>query len=422
MNFIIAGLSHKTAPLEIREKLSFSSRDLKTSLRKIISLPEISEGIIISTCNRVEILFSARETKKGIQEIKNFLADYHKVSLNEITPHLYFYTGQEAIKHFFRVACSLDSMVVGEPQILGQLKNAYRSAVECKTTGSTLNRFIHKAFSVAKRVRTETNIASSAVSVSFAAVELARKIFNKLDDKKILLVGAGEMSELVARHLVSNGIQDLFITNRTFEKAISLAKEFGGRAIGFDDFSAYLPRTDIIISSTGASHFIIAHEQVAMALRMRKNKPMFLIDIAVPRDVDPRVNNIPNVYLYDIDDLQGIVETNQLERGKEACRAEEIIEKEKERFFQWLQQQEVTPTIIKLKEKVERIRLKELKKTLSRWEGLGEKEKERLDTLTAAIVNKILHDPVTCLKSEGVKNGFSIEQVSKLFKLNEDNH
>jgi glutamyl-tRNA reductase len=422
MDLIVAGLSHKTAPIEIREKLAFSPQELKTSLQKIINLPEIYEGIILSTCNRVEILFSARETKKGIQEIKNFLADYHKVSLKEITPHLYFYTGQEAIKHFFRVACSLDSMVVGEPQILGQLKNAYRSAVECKTTGSMLNRFLHKAFFVAKRVRTETNVASSAVSVSFAAVELARKIFNKLDDKKILLIGAGEMSELVTRHLVSNGIQDLFITSRTFERAHTLAKEFGGRAIEFDDFSAYLPRTDIIISSTGASHFIITHEQIETALRMRKNKPIFLIDIAVPRDVDPRVNNIPNVYLYDIDDLEGIVEANRLEREKEAYRAEEIIEKEKEQFFRWLQQQEVTPTIIKLKEKVERIRIKELEKTLSSWKGLGEKEKEKLDALTEAIVNKILHEPITCLKSEGVKNGLSIEQVSKLFKLNEDNH
>ena len=421
MNLIVAGLSYKTSPVEIREKLSFSSQEIKKSLKKIVDLPEIYEGIILSTCNRVEIFFSTQEKEKGIEEIKNFLSDYHQIPLEKLTPHLYFYSDQEAIKHVFRVASSLDSMILGEPQILGQLKDAYRNAVECKTTGLILNRLLHKAFFVAKRVRTETNIASSAVSVSFAAVELARKIFDKIDNKKVLLIGAGEMAELVTQHLISNGVKDLFIANRTFERAQSLVKQFGGRAIAFEDISLYLSQVDIVISSINASHFIITPDQTQAALKMRKNKPLFMIDISVPRTLDPRINNISNVYLYDIDDLEGIVETNKQIRKNEAKKAEEIIEKEKLVFLKWLKQQEVTPTIKHLKEKVERIRQKELEKTISKWKSLNEKEKEKLDALTRSIVNKILHDPITYLKNEGIKNGLSIEEIQKLFRLDEFN-
>lgn len=420
MNLIVAGLSHKTSPLEIREKLSFFSPELRTSLQAIVSLPHVYEGLILSTCNRVEILFSAKDTEKGIREVKNFLADYHQVSLGVIDPYLYFYTGKEAIRHVFRVASSLDSMVVGEPQILGQLKDAYRSALECETTGSLINRFLHKAFSVAKRVRTETNIASSAVSVSFAAVELARKIFNSLEDKKVLLIGAGETVELVARHLITNGIQEVSVANRTFERALDLAQEFGCRAISFDDISAYIPHVDIIISATAAPHYLITPDQILMALKTRKNRPMLMIDIAVPRNINPQINDIPNVYLYNIDDLEGIVENNKRKRQKEAQKAEGIIEAEKEQFFKWIQQQEITPTIIKLKEKAEKIRRRELEKTFSRWKGLRKEEKGKLEALTAAIVNKILHDPITYLKREGGANGFPIEKFRKQFELNDD--
>jgi glutamyl-tRNA reductase len=253
--------------------------------------------------------------------------------LEEITPHLYFYTGQDAIRHVFRVASSLDSMIVGEPQILGQLKDAYRSAVENKTTGSILNRFLYKAFSVAKRVRTETGIASSAVSISFAAVELARKIFDNLDDKKILLIGAGEMAELLTRHLVSRMVKELFITNRTLEHALLLANEFSGKVLKFDELFDNLAQMDIIISSTDAPDLIITYEKIAKALRVRKNKPIFLIDIAVPRNIDPRINDLPNVYLYNIDDLDGIVEKNRRVREKEAKQAEGIVEEEQLRFY-----------------------------------------------------------------------------------------
>ncbi|MCD6352737.1 MAG: glutamyl-tRNA reductase [Proteobacteria bacterium] len=418
MNIIIVGLSHNTAPIEIREKLFFSSQELKTSLEKLIALPEICEGIILSTCNRVEILFSSSETKTATREITKFWADHHKMSLEETTPYLYFYTDQEAVSHLFRVASSLDSMVIGEPQILGQLKEAYRSAVKTRTTGSILNRLLHKAFFVAKRVRTETEIATTAVSVSFAVVELARKIFDKIDDKKILLIGAGKMAELATYYLVANGAHDLFIANRTSEKADNLVKRFGGKAVNIDDISLYLPMVDIIICSTAASNFIINREQTAKALKLRKNRPIFMFDTAVPRNIDPAVNTLSNVYLYDIDSLKGIVDENKGLREKEALRANEIIEKETSIFLKWLEQQKITPAIIELKEKLERIRRQELNKTLSRWKGIGDEEKEKLDALTEAIVSKILHDPINYLKREQAKNALSFEEVKKLFKLN----
>jgi len=420
MNIIVAGLSHKTASIEIREKLSFSSQNLTSPLQEIVNFPSIYDAIILSTCNRVEIVCTAADSKKVIREIKVFLANFHNLSLDEITPHLYFYTGQDAIRHVFRVASSLDSMIIGEPQILGQLKDAFRSAVVNKTTGSILNRFLHKAFSVAKRVRTETDIASSAVSISFAAVELARKIFDNLEDKKILLIGAGEMAELVTRHLVSHMVKELFITNRTFEHALPLAQKFGGRVLKFDELFDNFPQMDIIISSTDAHDIIITYEKIAKALHARKNKPMFLIDIAVPRNIDPRVNDLPNVFLYNIDDLDGIVEKNRQVREKEAKQAENIVEEEQMRFYVWLQQQEATPTIITLKEKFEGIRLKEIEKTFSHWDGLREEDKEKINALTHAIVNKILHDPINFIKTKGGKNRFPIEEIKKIFNLNDE--
>jgi glutamyl-tRNA reductase len=421
MNLIVAGLSHKTSPLAIREKLSFSEQDLRSSLQEIKSLSHVCEGIILSTCNRVEILFSALDEQEGVKEIKQFLARHHNVSSHEIERYLYFFEGKEAIRHVFRVASSLDSMVLGEPQILGQLKDAYRSAVESEATGSLINRFLHKAFSVAKRVRTETNIASSAVSVSFAAVELARKIFDNLEERKVLLIGAGETGELVTRHLISNGVQEVWVTNRTLERALSLARDFGCSAIAFDEIPDRILHTDIIISATSATDYIISHDHIVNALRLRKNLPLFMIDISVPRNLDPKINDLPNAYLYNIDDLEGIVESNKRKREKEAKKAEEIIDDEKEQFYRWMQQQEATPAIVRLREKVEHIRRQELEKTCSRWRGLEQEEKERLEALTSAIVNKILHDPIAYLKKEGSTNSLSVDKFRKVFNLSDDN-
>ncbi len=420
MNIIVAGLSHKTAPIEIREKLAFSQENLNHFLVKLLQHTDIEEGIILSTCNRVEVVFSAQDKDPAIESAKRFLAETNNLTVEEIEPFLYLYVDTEAIRHVFRVASSLDSMIVGEPQILGQLKDAYRSAVECNATGSVLNRFLHKAFSVAKRVRTETAIAASAVSVSFAAVELARKIFEKMENKKILLIGAGEMAELVTKHLFSHGIRDICIANRTYDRAFQLASQFGGTALDLNDVPGYLPQADIVISSISAASYVISQEEAAHALKTRRNRPIFMVDISVPRTVDPQVNNLDNAYLYDIDDLQGIVEENKERRKAEAFKAEEIIESEIGSFAHWLHQQEVTPAIIQLRRKMERIRRQELEKTLAKWPELSENEKNALESLTASIVNKILHDPIAHLKSDSLKSGPSVDEIRKLFNIPEE--
>ena len=419
MNIIVVGLSHKTAPVEIRERVAFAPTAMEKPLRQVAALPGISEGLIVSTCNRVEIYAVSREADGGIGQLRRFMADYHGLSAEELDSHLYDYQGEAAIQHLFRVASSLDSMVIGEPQILGQIKTAYGYAAEFKTAGLILNRLLHKAFSVAKRVRTETEIASNAVSVSFAAVELARKIFDSLTDKTVLLIGAGEMCELAARHFMNNGVARVHVTNRTFERAQKLADEFGGKPILFENFVDHLPQIDIVLTSTGAPNFILGHKTVEEVIRRRKYKPMFLIDIAVPRDIDPRVNDIDNVYLYDVDDLQGVVQANLKERHKEAKKAEAIIDQEIGVFFKWLGSLDVVPTIVALRKKLEEIRRSELEKTFGNLKDLGAKERKSIEALTAAIVNKVLHQPIMLLKkSQNDPAGESyVEAVRVLFDL-----
>jgi glutamyl-tRNA reductase len=419
MDVIVVGLNHKTAPLEVRERVAFSPTAMEKPLHGMVALPTITEGIIVSTCNRVELYATSRDAEAGTIQLSRFLADYHGIPLKELDPHLYRLQGEEALRHVFRVASSLDSMVIGEPQILGQIKAAYGYAAEFKTVGLILNRFLHKAFSAAKRVRTETNIAGNAVSVSFAAVELARKIFGNLNDKTVLLIGAGEMCELAARHFLNNGVSSVMVTNRTFERAKKLAEEFQGRAILFDNFPDHLMQVDIVLTSTGATNFILSHKKVEEVIRRRKYKPMFFIDIAVPRDIDPRVNDIDNAYLYDVDDLQGVVQSNLKERQKEARKAEGIIDQEIGQFHKWLSSLEVVPTVVSLRNKLEEIRRGELEKTFSNLKGLGMREQKAIEALTTAIVNKILHQPTTILKQ--TKNSASgnnyVDAVRVLFNL-----
>mgnify|MGYP000954703325 FL=1 len=398
MHIVIVGLSHNTAPVEIREKLAFAPTAMEQPLRQMLALPAVAEGLIVSTCNRVELCAATKEPEAAIVELRRFLADFHEISADEINDKLFEYQGEEAIRHLFRVASSLDSMVLGEPQILGQIKTAYGYAAEFKTVGLILNRFLHKAFSVAKRVRTETAIASNAVSVSFAAVELARKIFDRIDDKGVMIIGAGEMCELAARHFVANGIAKVLVTNRTFERAEKLATEFNGKAIPFDNFVDHLAEVDIVMTSTGAPNFILGKRQMEEVLKRRKNRPMFLIDIAVPRDIDPKVNKLDNAYLYDVDDLQGVVQANLKERQKEAGKAEVIVEQEIGQFHQWLGNLEVKPTIIALRQKLEEIRRQELEKTFGNLKDLGKKERKSIEAMTSAIINKILHQPTAVLK------------------------
>ena len=420
MHIVIVGLSHKTAPVEIREKLAFAPTAMERPLRQMLELPAVAEGLIVSTCNRVELCAATREPDAAMAALRRFLVEYHEIDPDDINPSLYSYQGEEAIRHLFRVASSLDSMVLGEPQILGQIKTAYGYAAEFKTAGLILNRFLHKAFSVAKRVRTETAIAGNAVSVAFAAVELARKIFGTLEGKTVLLIGAGEMCELAARHFINNGVSQVHVTNRTFERAVKLAEEFKGRAIAFDDFPDHLHQIDIVLTSTGASTFILGPKKVEEVIKQRKNKPMFFIDIAVPRDIDPRVNDVANVYLYDVDDLQGVIAANLKERHKEAKKAEGIIEEEIVAFDRWLATLDVVPTIVALRSRFEEIRRAEVDKTFgAALKNLGDKERRSVEALTSAIINKLLHAPITLLKQEQNDDSTdsSVHAVRTLFNL-----
>ena len=419
MHIVIVGLSHKTAPVEIRERLAFAPTAMERPLQQLLALPPVAEGLIVSTCNRVELCAATKEPEAAMTALRRFLATYHEVDLDEIDDHLYDYQGEDAIRHLFRVASSLDSMVLGEPQILGQIKTAYGYAAEFKTAGLILNRFLHKAFSVAKRVRTETAIASNAVSVSFAAVELARKIFDRLDDKTVMIIGAGEMCELAARHFVTNGVSKVLVTNRTFERAEKLAAEFQGKAVPFEYFVEHLTEADIVLTSTGAPNFILGQRQMEEALKRRKNRPMFLIDIAVPRDIDPKINDLDNAYLYDVDDLQGVVQANLKERKKEAGKAEAIVEQEIGQFYQWLANLEVKPTIIALRRKLEEIRQQELEKTFGNLKDLTDKERKSIEAMTNAMINKILHQPTAVLKqSQNSTSGEDyVDAVRTLFDL-----
>ena len=420
MNLIIVGLSHKTAPVEIREKLSFPSQTIGEPLNRLCTSYGINEGVIISTCNRVEIFAVTQDIEKGLRQVKRFISDYHNIPMEGLDEHLYTYTSEDAARHIFRVASGLDSMVLGEPQIFGQVKDAYGYALQHRTAGVIINKLFHKAFSVAKRIRTETKIGSSAVSISYAAVELAKKIFGTLEGKSVMLIGAGEMAELAAKHLLSNGVQEIIVANRTYERAIEMAKGFNGTPIMFREFPHYLKRVDIVIASTAAPKYIIRPEQIDEVIKERKNRSMFFIDISVPRNVDPLINNIDNIYLYNVDDLQGVVEANMKERAKEARAAEVIIDEEIENFYKWVKSLDVVPTIVALKKKIEDIRKGEVEKALSGLNGLQEKDIQVIDAMTKAIVNKIVHDPVTHLKKEAnkVEGDFYIEAARRLFDLN----
>jgi glutamyl-tRNA reductase len=422
MNIVVVGLSHKTAPVEVREKVAFAPTHMEEPLNTLVSLEDITEGVIVSTCNRVEIYATTQDIAAGTARIKRFFADYHKVDIEKLEQHFYSYHGEEAIKHVFRVASSLDSMVVGEPQILGQIKTAYGYAAEYKSSGIILNRFLHKAFSVAKRVRTETKIASSAVSVAFAAVELARKIFNDLSDKTVMLIGAGEMCELAAKHFLNNGVRGIFVTNRTFERAESLAEEFDGKAVRFEDLFDQLHKADIVLSSTGAPYTIIGPSDLNEVMKRRKHKPMFFIDIAIPRDIDPAVNGVENVYLYTVDDLNGVVESNIEQRKKEAEKAEEIVNQEIGQFFKWLSSLEVTPTIVALRKKFDEIRKAEIEKTLSGWKDIPPDAGKKLEAATMAMMNKLLHHPTSTLKQsgQGGRTALYVDALRGLFELNVD--
>jgi glutamyl-tRNA reductase len=419
-DILIVGLSHRTAPVAVRERLGFPQADLQPALGRLAGLRGIHEAAIVSTCNRVEVVACVDQDADGLDvKITEFLAAERNMAHADFAAHLYAHCGREGVRHLFRVASSLDSMVVGEPQILGQVKDHYEEAALAGTSGSVLHRVFHRAFAVAKRVRTETGIAGRAVSVASAAVDLARTIFESFDDKTAMLIGAGTMSELAARHLKSQGVASVVIATRTFERAVALAREFEGIPIPFDRVAEYLKLADVVIGSAGATEYLITPTLVQEVLRARKQRPMFFIDLAVPRNFDPAINALDNVYLYDIDDLAVAVAGNVDEREREAVRAEAIVEEEVERFWRWFESLEVVPTIVAIREKVEAIRRRELEKALATLKDQAPRHRELLDSLTSSIVNKILHAPISSLKHHDERDGTLdlISSARRLFDL-----
>ncbi|MEW6682857.1 MAG: glutamyl-tRNA reductase [Nitrospirota bacterium] len=422
MNIIVVGLSHRTAPVEVRERYALPESEWAGALDRLRSCQGVAEGVVLSTCNRVEVCAAVRDTDAGFEGATRFFGSYHADGREAPAPHLYYYASAEAIRHVFRVAASLDSMVLGEPQILGQVKDAFDAALAHKATGVVLNKLFNKAISVAKRIRTETRVAESAVSVSSAAVELARKIFRSLDETRVLVMGSGEMAELAAKSLVSHGAERIVIAARNQAKADALAREYSAQAVAREGFMDELVRADIVICSTGASHYLLDARQMADVARRRKGRPLFLIDLAVPRNIDPAVNEVEDVFLYNIDDLNSVVEANRREREKEAVKAEAIIEEELAHMVKWLRSLEVTPTIVDLRQQVERLRQAEVERAMARYKNGSEQDlRAALDGVTSALVNKLLHAPLVVLKDEATQThgALYVDIVRRLFHLDE---
>lgn len=421
----LVGLNHRTAGVDVREKFALTNlTEFETGL---LSTCRLREVMALSTCNRVEILAVAdRATCREMdmpEAIRAHWAASCQGPLDVLRQHTYAHEALDAVSHLFCVAASLDSMVMGEPQILGQLKGSYRKAVEAGTARVITNRLLHKAFSVAKRVRTETAIASSAVSISYAAVELAKKIFGELSGKTAMLVGAGEMAELAATHLLTSGIEKLYITNRTYARAQELAKTMHGEAIFFEDMVERLKDVDIVISSTGSPTAIIRAKDIREVLKKRRNRAMFFIDIAVPRDIDPDVNGLDNVYLYDIDDLKEVVEENMANRRDEAVKARAIVDMETQAFSMWLTSLALQPTITDMLGRAETVAERELAKTLKRLGNVDDDTRQALEVLVHSVSRKLLHEPITFLKRRTREEGSSerfIDITRRIFNLDGD--
>ena len=396
---VLVGLNHRSAPVEVRERLAFSNGLLEPALRRLVDAETIQEGVILSTCNRVEVIACATDLDAADERIKTLLAEEQPVARPLFEPHLYKHIGKDAVSHLFRVAASLDSMVVGEPQILGQVKDAYAASHASGTVGVVLHRCFHKSFSVAKRVRSETRVAAKAVSISSAAVEFARSIFDHLEDKTAMVIGAGEMGEQTVRHLQGNGIGTVLVTNRTFQRAIELARQCNGTVVPFEQWHKQLRLADVVIGSAGGTEYLLVPTVVGEVLRERHRRPLFFIDLGVPRNFDPRLNELDNVFLYDIDDLKKVIGDNKDEREREAVKAEAIIAQEVEAFWSWLSSVDATPLIVALREKAEAIRKRELERTLATLTELPPHARKAIEALSASITNKLLHPPMVYLKN-----------------------
>ena len=424
MNLLLAGVNHQTARVDLREKLCSLLPEAEVSYPLLLANPGIREVLFYTTCNRVEVLCVAEAEAEAPSLLSGFFASHPEITPTDLADSLYLHRDQDAVRHLFRVAASLDALVVGEPQILGQVKTAYRVATKHQATGPILNKLLHKTFSVAKRVRTETGIGDHAVSVSYAAVALGKKIFGDLKGKNVLMLGAGEMAELALEHLQSQGSGDIVIANRTLERGVRLAERFGGEAVSLEELESQLLSADVLLSSTGSTSYLLTREQVRAAMRRRKQRPLFMIDIGVPRDLDPGINDLDNVYLYNIDDLREVVEENRDRRQEAAVQAERLVSAETLKFMDWLQTLSVYPTIISLKEKAQAICQAELKKTLGHLGPLTPEQEHSLAVMTEAITSKLLHDPIIFLKGNHHRKRGEAElaMVRRLFNLDPLRH
>ncbi len=422
MSIVLVGINHKTAPIELRERLAFNEAACATGLRTLVDGSIVREGLIVSTCNRVEVLTETNHEHLDdtAERVTNFLSRSESLPRSLFEPHLYRHNDDQAVRHLFRVTSSLDSMVIGEPQVLGQVRRAYSIALEAGTAGRVLNRLVHHSFRVAKRVRTETGIGSNAVSISYMAVELGKKIFSSLKGRTALLIGAGEMAELSARHLVNAGVSRVLLANRTEGPAARLARELGGEFVPLDQLSNYLATADIVICSTAANEFVITEAMAREALSKRRNRPAFFIDISVPRNIDPAVGNIPNVFVFDIDDLESVISSNIREREREAERAELIVESEIMQFQQSLRAMDIGPTIGALRQKLQDIAKLELTRQRNRLGSLTPEQETAIEALLMATVNKISHPVLNHIRSSHeMSDSDNIQAWRDIFGLEE---
>jgi glutamyl-tRNA reductase len=421
MNLVLVGINHRTAPVEVRELMNIHETRLAGALSELVRREGIQEALILSTCNRVEVAIGARDDVQADPILRSFLSEYHHYDLNAYDRYLYWHRQEDVIRHLFRVASSLDSMILGEPQVLGQMKQAFATAKRVGALNGTLQEVVNQALAVARRVRRETAIGATAISVSYAAVELAKKIFGNLEGKTIFVIGAGKMSELAAKHLMRSGASAIFVSNRTYDRAVELAAAFQGTAIRFDELFEYIDRADVVISSTGSPHFVVTREKAEQLLAVRRNRPIFFVDIAVPRDIDPAVNELDNAYVYDIDDLAQVVDANKKQRQREAAWAEQIVDQELLKMQRRLASREVVPTIMALEERLNRIRESETERFRGRLNNFSTDQRETVDALTRAILNKIIHGPITELKSGAghPEQGALVQLIRRIFGVGE---
>jgi glutamyl-tRNA reductase len=419
MKLCITGLNHRTAPVSIREQLAFKDDELAGALAALKRQPGVREGMILSTCNRVEVAIAADDSTDPRQSVETFLSRSQQLDPDWLRQYLYVFEGRDAVRHLFRVAASLDSMIVGEPQILGQLKCAYSVAKETGSVGGLLDMVLTRAFGVAKRVRSETEIGANAVSVSYAAVELAREIFGSLKGRRVMLIGAGKMSELAARHLRRSGVGEILVTNRTHSRAEEVSKMVEGSIVDYRIYRDRLKDVDIVITSSAAPGYLLTKDDMKAIRSARRNRPMFLIDIAVPRNIDPAVNELDNMFVYDIDDLQKAVEENMKARLGEAEAADKIIAEEVDRLESWVRTRQVGPVISALRDQLEQLRAAEVERMRSKLGTLTPQQEQAIETLTRSIINKIAHGPISELRRQATdENGLpALDTIRSMFRL-----